>query len=288
VRRMGVLVASLVVAAMPLTTAPVARATTVFDDFDGPAGASPDSDKWAVVEGTGWDSGVEDYSWDNAVLDGNGNLTIQARKTANGYTSGRVQTKGKASFGYGTLTARIKVPSGQGLWPSFWLVGADEDSNPFPGAGEIDVAEMVSDPTTRYSSVHGPVSGVWDYLQDQIITFGGDLSQGFHNYWMTHTKDAITVGVDDTKWGTFTPGSLPAGATWVFNKPFYVVFSLAVGGSWAGPPDGGTDFPATMLVDCLNWEPASTGWDGPEPRSHLNLGCRQGGPGRWAKVGARG
>jgi len=265
VRRMGVLVASLVVAAMPLTTAPVARATTVFDDFDGPAGASPDSDKWAVVEGTGWDSGVEDYSWDNAVLDGNGNLTIQARKTANGYTSGRVQTKGKASFGYGTLTARIKVPSGQGLWPSFWLVGADEDSNPFPGAGEIDVAEMVSDPTTRYSSVHGPVSGVWDYLQDQIITFGGDLSQGFHNYWMTHTKDAITVGVDGTKWGTFTPGALPAGATWVFNKPFYVVFSLAVGGSWAGRPDGGTQFPATMLVDFLNWEPAPTVWGGLGP-----------------------
>ena len=111
--RRGLVAAGLLVAAMTLPMAPVARATTVFDDFDGPAGASPDSDKWAVVEGTGWDSGVEDYSWDNAVLDGNGKLTIQARKTEDGYTSGRVQTKGKESFGYGTLIARIKMPSGR-------------------------------------------------------------------------------------------------------------------------------------------------------------------------------
>ena len=255
-RRMGVLVASLVVAAMPLTTAPVARATTVFDDFDGPAGASPDSDKWAVVEGTGWDSGVEDYSWDNAVLDGNGNLMIQARKTESGYTSGRVQTKGKEGFEYGTLIARIKMPSGRGLWPSFWLVGADEDSNPWPAAGEIDVVELVSDPTTQYSSIHGPMAHAWDSLQDQIITRGADLSGDFHDYWITRSADSITVGVDDTKWGTFTPDSLPAGATWVFNKPFYVILNLAVGGGWAGLPDGKTDFPATMLVDWVNWEPA--------------------------------
>ena len=64
------------------------------------------------------------------------------------------------------------------------------------------------------------------------------------------------VGVDDTKWGTFTPSSLPASATWVFNKPFYVVLNLAVGGGWAGLPDSATEFPATMLVDRVNWEPA--------------------------------
>ena len=254
--RRGLVAAGLLVAAMTLPMAPVARATTVFDDFDGPAGASPDSDKWDVVEGTGWDSGVEDYSWDNAVLDGNGNLTIQARKTEDGYTSGRVQTKGKESFGYGTLIARIKMPSGRGLWPSFWLVGADEDSNPWPVAGEIDVVELVSDPTTQYSSIHGPMAHAWDSLQDQIITRGADLSGDFHDYWITRSADSITVGVDDTKWGTFTPDSLPAGATWVFNKPFYVILNLAVGGGWAGLPDGKTDFPATMLVDWVNWEPA--------------------------------
>jgi beta-glucanase (GH16 family) len=137
----------------------------------------------------------------------------------------------------------------------FWLVGADEDSNPWPGAGEIDVVEMVSEPSTRYSSLHGPVADVWNYMQDQIITRSGDLSGDFHNYWMTRTEDSITIGVDDTKWGTFTPDSLPESATWVFNKPFYVILNVAVGG-WAGLPDSTTRFPATMLVDWVNWEPA--------------------------------
>lgn len=254
--RRGLLATGLLVAAMILPVAPVARAATLFDDFDGPAGASPDSDKWAVVEGTGWDAGVEDYMSANAVLDGHGRLAIQARKAGSGYTSGRVQTKYQRSFGYGTLVARIKMPSGRGLWPAFWLVGADEDRNPWPAAGEINVVEMASDPRTRYASIHGPVSNVWDYLQDQIVTEGADLSHDFHSYWMTHTKDSITIGVDDTKWGSFTSAALPAGATWVFNKPFYVVLNLAVGGDWAGPPDGTTKFPATMLVDWVTWEPA--------------------------------
>jgi beta-glucanase (GH16 family) len=58
------------------------------------------------------------------------------------------------------------------------------------------------------------------------------------------------------QWGTFTPDSLPVGATWVFNKPFYVILNLAVGGGWAGLPDRTTEFPATMLVDWVKWEPA--------------------------------
>lgn len=254
--RMGVLFASLVIAALPLPTASTARAATVFDDFDGSAGSSPDPDKWSAVEGTGWDAGVENYTADSGVLDGKGNLAIQARQTGSGYTSGRVQTKGKQIFGYGTLVARINMPSGRGLWPAFWLVGADEDSNPWPGAGEIDVVEMVSEPMTQYSSLHGPTANAWDYLQDQIITQGDDLSGEFHNYWITRTADSITVGVDDTKWGTFTPASLPSGATWVFNKPFYVILNLAVGGRWAGLPEGTRDLPATMLVDWVSWEPA--------------------------------
>lgn len=249
-------VAGLLVVAMAVASAPLAHADTVFDDFDGPASAPPDPDKWTVVEGGGWDAGIEEYTAPNAVLDGQGNLVITAARDGSGFASGRVQTKNKASFGYGTMVARIKMPSGQGLWPAFWLVGADEDSNPWPGAGEIDVVEMVSEATTHYSSLHGPMPGVRDYLQAQIVGDGPDLSDGFHNYWMTHAENSITFGVDDSNWGTFTPDSLPPEADWVFNKPFYLIMNLAVGGRWAGPPDGSTKFPAAMLVDWVSWEPA--------------------------------
>jgi len=228
----------------------------IFDSFDGPAGAPPNPDRWTVVEGKGWDRGDQEYTSDNAVLDGQGHLMLRAQKSDTGYSSGRVETRRKANFGYGTLIVRIKMPSGAGLWPAFWLMGADEDRNPWPGAGEIDVVELVSDPRTWYSSIHGPISGVPDYLQAQLRGEGPDLSADFHDYWVIRKENAITVGIDDTVWGTFTPDSLPPTAEWVYNKPFCVILNLAVGGEWAGPPDESTRFPATMLVDYVHWEPA--------------------------------
>ncbi|BBZ76268.1 hypothetical protein MANY_16050 [Mycolicibacterium anyangense] len=245
-----------VVTAVPVTIG-ATTPTSYYDGFDGPAGAPPDPTKWSTIQGTGWDIGVEDYQAANAVLDGQGHLAIQAIKTDTGYTSGRVQTSDLASFGYGTLTARIKMPSGQGLWPAFWMVGADESTNPWPGAGEINIVEMVNNAQTHYSAIHGPITGVWDYLQSQITGTGPDLSTDFHNYWLTRAENSITVGVDNTVWGTFTPDMLPANAQWVVNKPFYAILNLAVGGPWAGPPDSSTQFPATMLVDWVQWNPAS-------------------------------
>lgn len=233
------------------------RPTAVFDSFDGPAGAPPSPDNWTVIRGKGWDRGIQDYSPASAVLDGEGHLMLQARKSGDGYVSGRVETRRKASFDYGTLIARIKMPSGQGLWPAFWLVGADEDVNPWPAAGEIDVVEMVSDPRVHYSTVIGPVAGEPGYLQQQIVGEGPDLSADFHDYWVTHEEDMITVGLDDEVWATFTPESMPPKSQWVFNKPFCLILNLAVGGDWAGPPDDSTRFPATMLVDWVNWQPAS-------------------------------
>ena len=230
----------------------------VFDSFDGPAGAAPNPEKWTVVEGAGWDRGIQTYTTDNAVLDGQGNLLLHADKTDAGYTSGRVETRYKSNFGYGTLIARIKMPSGIGLWPQFWLLGVGEDPNPWPSAGEIDVVEMVSDPRKWYSSIHGPITGVEDYLQNQFSGEGPDLSEGFHDYWVIHSENKITVGMDDVIWGIFTPDTLPPTAEWVYNRPFCAILSLAVGGDWAGPPDSSTNFPAVMLVDYLHWAPATT------------------------------
>ena len=232
------------------------QSTEVFDDFNGPAGAPPDPGKWTVVEGKGWDRGDQIYAAANAVLDGRGHLMLRATKTDAGYTSGRIETRRKASFGYGTLMARMKMPSGNGLWPGFWLVGADEATNPWPGAGEIDVVEQVSDARKRYSSLHGPIDGVPDYLQAQIVGHGPDLSADFHDYWVTRAEDLITVGIDNVVWGSFSPESLPATAQGVYNKSFCAIFNLAVGGDWAGPPDSSTMFPATMLIDWVHWQPA--------------------------------
>jgi beta-glucanase (GH16 family) len=224
----------------------------VLDDFNGPAGSAPGPALWGYITGHGWDRGVQTYRSANAVLDGEGNLAIRAVEAGGGYESGRVQTKNRLSLGYGKITARIKMPSGQGLWPAFWLLGAGEGTA--PQSAEVDVIELVSDTTTYYTTIHGP-SDVSKPYQVQFTGPIGDLSTGYHEYWVLHVPDAITVGIDGTTLGTFTPQSLPPGARWVYNQPMYAIINLAVGGDWAGPPDASTRFPATMLVDWFRWEP---------------------------------
>jgi beta-glucanase (GH16 family) len=231
----------------------------VFDDFSGPAGSAPDPAHWDYITGTGVDDGVENYVTANAFLDGESHLVIQAVDTGNGYTSGAIRTKNKLSLGYGTITARIKMPSGQGLWPAFWLVGADQDTTPWPGCGEIDIVELVSNATTYYTTLHGPISGnpgtVDGTIQAQSIGPIADLSTDYHDYWVTRIPDRITIGIDGQTLATFTPQSLPPGGEWVYNRPMYAILNLAVGGNWAGAPDNSTRFPATMLVDSFRWDP---------------------------------
>ena len=98
--------------------------------------------------------------------------------------------KNKLSLGYGKITARIKMPSGQGLWPAFWLVGADEATTPWPGCGEIDVIELVSGTTTYFTTIHGPRSGSSQPYQVQFSGAIPDLSTDYHEYWVEHVPMA--------------------------------------------------------------------------------------------------
>ena len=229
----------------------------ILDEFLGEAGTAPDGRFWTVRSGTGFDSGEQKYVARKAVLDGRGHLVLKANRTRNGtYKSGWVWTKNHISFGYGTITARIKMPGGQGLWPAFWMMGADSDTVGWPQSGEIDIAELPSTNTTIYSTLHGPIAGDNGTQQDQIISNLPDVSTGFHNYWVRHLEDEITFGFDDLTLGTFTPDSLQPGETWVYNRPMYVILNLGVGGPWAGAPDSSTHFPAKMRVDYLRWDSA--------------------------------
>lgn len=225
------------------------------ENFSGSRGAAP-GPLWTVKTGRGWTIGTETYSTKNATLDGQGRLVLQATTSRGTYTSGWVESKNTLSLGYGTTTARIKVPKGQGLWPAFWLKGADEDTTAWPKSGEIDVLELPSTTTTIYSTLHGPIAGSTTTQQAQVVSNVPDLSTDFHNYWVRHLPNSITFGVDGQTLGTLTPDSLPPGAEWVYNRPMHVVLNLAVGGSWAGAPDSSTRFPAAMVVDWMRWDPA--------------------------------
>ena len=225
-----------------------------FEDFTGPAGARPNPDRWVTDVGPssvhGWERGsLQTYtdSPDNVRLDGYGDLVIEARRSGDGYTSGRLVSRGKVLFGLGTISARIKFPVGQGLWSAFWMLGADIETVGWPECGEIDIMEMINTGTTFNAALHAPGADV-----EQKVSVE-DLSRDYHDYWMTRTEDSITVGVDEATLATFTADSFPS--PWIFDRPMFALLNLAVGGDWPGPPDASTPFPAAMSVDWCSYQP---------------------------------
>lgn len=238
-----------------------ASAAAVFENFDGPAGAGPDTSIWDYDPGdpspTGHQLQTYTDSAKNIRLDGEGHLAIQAVRAGGRFTSGRLVTRGKVEMLYGRISARIKMPAGQGIWPAFWMLGSDYGSAGWPECGEIDLMELLNVGTRYHATLHGP-QGDSDYLKGRGVGTSGpidDLTRDFHVYWTDWQPDSITIGVDDTTLGVFTPASLPDGARWVFDHPMYAVLNVAVGGDWAGPPDDSTPFPATMLVDWFRYAP---------------------------------
>ena len=232
------------------------------DEFDGPAGASPDAANWRFDVGTGdggWGNNQLEYDTarpENAGLDGQGHLAIVARREALGgmaYTSARMTTRGLHEECYGRVEARIKLPRGSGLWPAFWLLGADIGTTSYwPACGEIDVMEYLGQAPTRvFSTVHGPgYSGAYGISQAAYLPGGAAFDLDFHDFAVEWDPYQLVFQVDGTTVGVaVTPALLPHGTTWVFDHPFFLILNLAVGGNLGGAVGGDTAFPATMLVD---------------------------------------
>ncbi|MBS2024965.1 MAG: glycoside hydrolase family 16 protein [Deltaproteobacteria bacterium] len=228
------------------------------DEFDGAAGTVPDASKWTHdVGGSGWGNNQLEYDTAearNAQLDGNGHLAITAIEEPYGgrdYSSARINTGNKFSQAHGRFEARIKLPPGRGLWPAFWLLGADIAQNPWPSCGELDIMEYRGQETTLiHGSAHGPgYSGGQAITASHGLPGGAGFDQDFHVFAVEWTTDRVDFRVDDTVYETVTPSTLPAGKQWVFEHPFFVILNLAVGGNYVGSPDSSTRFPATMLVD---------------------------------------
>jgi beta-glucanase (GH16 family) len=220
------------------------------DDFDGPAGAAPDPAKWAFdTGGGGWgNQELETYTdtRDNSYLDGKGNLVIEVRQPAPGqYTSARLKTEGKFAIAYGRIEARIKLPAGQGIWPAFWMLGADMPKAGWPRSGEIDIMENIGrEPSMVHGTVHGPdYSGAHGIGQSYSLTGGARFADDYHIFAVEWLPKSIRFLVDDRVYFTVTPQSLPQGASWVFGHPFFLLLNVAVGGSWPGNPDATVTFP---------------------------------------------
>ena len=226
----------------PAPPTPGSRWTLVWsDEFDGPAGARVDPTRWVTEVG------------------GDGLLVIRALRehyqgadgVAREYTSARLKTEGRFQQMYGRFEARLQIPRGQGLWPAFWMLGADIAAVGWPRSGEIDIMENIGkEPATVHGTIHGPgYSGGQSLGGAYALPGGAAVADAFHVFAVEWEPALIRFYVDDTLYETRTPADLKAGQAWVFDHPFFMLLNVAVGGSWPGNPDASTVFPQTMRVD---------------------------------------
>ncbi len=224
----------------------------------------------------------------------NGLLTIRAVKESLhgcGYTSARLKTRkrdGTALFTtlYGRIEMRAKVPWGKGLWPALWMLPQDDAYGGWAASGEIDLMEIVGEkPHEVLNSIHFGSTHPGRALITTVHPLpGGSLVADWHDYAVEWEPGEIRFYVDGVQTCTYdhwwSCSKMKDGAgqlakresdlnAWPapFDRPFYIVMNVAVGGNFPGAPNAQTRFPAELVVD------------------HVRVYQRPGGPGPLAPIG---
>ncbi len=243
------------------------------DEFEGAAGTSPNPGYWDHdVGGGGWGNDQLEFNTarpENVSLDGLGHLAITARKEAyqgRAYTSARITTRARFEQGLGRWEARIRLPSGMGIWPAFWLLGASYPQVGWPACGEIDIMELRGQaPGAVNGSLHATGFSGGSAITAQYTcqvpptcatppcTPLCPFDEDFHVFAVEVEANRIRFEVDGAIYHEVRQDLRPLGSSWPFGKPFFVILNVAVGGSYVGAPDVSTVFPQTMLVDYVRY-----------------------------------
>ncbi|MGB0470576.1 MAG: carbohydrate binding domain-containing protein [Ilumatobacteraceae bacterium] len=227
------------------------------DEFDGD---EINLDNWRFDQGGwGWGNGESQFYTDrpqNARVS-DGMLVIEAWEEeylGSYYTSARLLSQGLQEFQYGRIEARLNVPAGKGTWPAFWMLGtgfehfAEDPARRWPNVGEIDIMEFIGrEPDLVLGTIHGPgYAGAggksrW-YRQDF------DVSDDWHTYAIEWDETGISWFFDGENYATVGPENIKRGE-WVFDRPFFMLLNLAIGGTLGGYLDPELEFPLRYYVD---------------------------------------
>ena len=240
------------------------------DEFDHPG--LPDPSKWNYEEGFIRNNEEQFYTRgraENARVE-NGMLIIEARKeqwnnpdfdpNAQGrgsyrhrreyaqYTSASLTTRGKASWTYGRIEVRAKLPSARGTWPAIWTLGNKQVG--WPACGEIDIMEFVGfDPGVIHANIHTT-------KYNHVLKTGKgsqikipDASTEFHVYALEWEPDHLGFFVDDKKYFTYSNEGTGREA-WPYDQDQYLILNLAIGGAWGGAKGiDESSFPQRYYID---------------------------------------
>jgi beta-glucanase (GH16 family) len=225
------------------------------DEFNG---TSLNAENWNYDVGDGcpncgWGNNeLQYYTAGENLYFQSGKMIIEARKeNKNGksYTSTRLTSMNKKSFKFGRIDFRAKIPSGQGIWPAFWMLGDNFPTAGWPACGEIDILEVLGQqPSKIYSTIHFKSGNTSARVEKSLVT-ATSLADEFHVYSMIWEKDKIKTMVDEKTIAEFDPSQVSA--TYPFNEKFFFIMNIAVGGNWPGSPNATTYFPQFMMVDYI-------------------------------------
>ena len=219
--------------------------TLFFDDF---SGADLDRSKWNVIV-TGFTVNNEQQAYvdSSATLytvngkdaqgAGKGALVLKALyqpgfKTPEGksfdFISGRINSKNKVMFTYGTAAARMKLPAGSGLWPAFWALGDGK----WPDIGEIDIMEFVGEPDWTSVALHGPGYSGETPLVNKVYFPEGHDATDWHIYSVDWTPEGFNFRVDGILIYRATRPMVEHYGRWAFDGAKFLILNLALGGAY--------------------------------------------------------
>lgn len=216
-----------------------------FDDFAGPAldrgkwnvevrGATVNDEQQAYI-----DSAPTVFVASGAAARGarNGALVIRplfrpgyvsADNHTRDFVSGHLDSHGRFDFTYGVASARMKLPSGSGFWPAFWLLGAGD----WPATGEIDIMENVGEPDWTSVALHGPgYSGDTPLFNRLYLPQDRGVTE-WHVYTVDWRPDTLTFLVDDALVYRATRPMVENYGRWSYDNPKFIILNLALGGAY--------------------------------------------------------
>lgn len=145
------------------------------------------------------------------------------------FVSGRINTFRKFEFKYGSVSARIKLPMGDGLWPAFWTLGTD---GYWPNCGELDIMEYAGEHDWTSVAIHGPeYSGETPLVNKKYFNQPGNA-----NHWHVYTLEWLPTGlffyVDDDLVYRVPRVSVEYLGDWVFDQKHFLILNFAIGGNY--------------------------------------------------------
>jgi beta-glucanase (GH16 family) len=244
-------------------SATIAKSDTLFfDDF---SGSVLDREKWNVMGTDFWVNNEQQIYVDSSVtvfnvkgIDAGGvenALVLKAHYSPSfinykgnsfDFISGRINTRDKVMFTYGTAAARMKLPKGIGYWPAFWALGGGD----WPQTGEIDIMEYVGETDWIGVALHGPgYSGETPLVNKFFFPEGEDVTD-WHVYSVDWSPEGFDFRVDGRLIYRVTKTMVEHYGEWAYDNPKFLILNLALGGAYPFKTNG--------IKDPYNGLPAST------------------------------